>query len=164
MATSTTLGKAVQASEEITLDDVIEDIVTNIFSDGTLLKSTFDIEWQNMLYALKYSTELKGVKGRPAILDQIHFSSNGSVPTSSRLDEALDAINFIATPVGKLGENGWFLSRAVVEHRSEAFNNRPEEYKQFIEKASAVARRFVSQGNILELLPRPASVNKLRRS
>jgi len=161
MATSA-VNIAAQASKEITLYDVIEDIAVNIFSDGTLLRSTFDAEWHSMLYAFKYSEELKGMKGRPEILDQIHFSSDGPVPVSQRLNEVLDVINLIITPVGKLGEYGWFLSRAVVERRREEFDARPEDYKKFIEKASVVARRFVSRGSILELLPTSAPKQLLR--
>lgn len=164
MATSTIASRAVQASSDITLCDVIEDIALHICSDGTLLKSTltFSHDWHDMLLEIINSEQLKGIKGRPAILDQIYFSYNGPTPTSSALIDALCSIRRAATQVGALCD-GWFLPREHFECRSEAFGTRSEHYKIFIRRAAEIARGFVSQGNIMDLLPTSASVNRFRR-
>ena len=141
--------------KELTLSKLAQHIALVLTSDGTLLKSTFDQSWTNLFYELRTNKVLGSMQGRPAILDEIRFYSNGPELSSNEVSETMRLINFgLATAVGELVEHGWFINRRAGLNIQRSLDEMPDEYKKFVEKAVEIARQYVARKeNITDLLP-----------
>ena len=93
------------------------------------------------------------MSGRPGFLDSIKFDWNGPAPTSSYVYDSVKNVATAAIPVGILGGKGWFIGRAAASRAVAELDEVLMDYCDFLKYAAEIARPFIAQGNILDLLP-----------
>src|SRR6202030_3844583 len=118
--------------------------------DGTLLKSTESPAWKEMLKAITTKENLKLIGGW--LNFQILDINKG--PTPGELERAISSISeHFKTDVGFFGDKGWFVSKQMENVHQPWFEQMPESYRKFIEASASIARKYVSNGNIRDVLP-----------